>query len=286
MLAYHGTPIGGNGTEIVRFLKGRHALVSFANQQDIDVVAKVCASFVLDNGAFTFWKRGEQVPGGKSPDWDTYVEWVNTWVAHPGFDWWIIPDVIDGTEDDNLKLTFWYRTAAPNGVPVYHMHESLEHLERLIAAFPRIALGSSGQWPTPGTKSWWIRMAEIMSVACDSNGRPRVKLHGLRMLNPDVYSALPLSSADSCNAGRNNGNTDRWTGYAKRLSASQKAEVLAWHIEHRNSAEVWQTPVRTLTALAGGVTYEQMIAVGWTDTTLIQHGYMTPGVTCTPNTTT
>ena len=33
-------------------------------------------------------------------------------------------------------------------------------------------------------------------------------------------------------------------------------------------------PVKVMTALAGAHTYEQMIAAGWTDATLIQHGYM------------
>lgn len=37
-----------------------------------------------------------------------------------------------------------------------------------------------------------------------------------------------------------------------------------------------QQPVKQMTALANGVSYEQMIAAGWTDTTLIQHGYMLP----------
>lgn len=36
-------------------------------------------------------------------------------------------------------------------------------------------------------------------------------------------------------------------------------------------------PVRTMTALANGATYEAMLANGWTDALLIQHGYMTVG---------
>lgn len=236
MIAYHGTPIGGNSVEIARFLSGKHALVSFANQQDMNIVAATCASFVLDNGAFTFWK------GGKTPDWDEYYRWVNEWVAHPGYDWHLIPDIIDGTEDDNWRLMFQYGRKAPFGVPVYHMHESMEHLERLVDNYPRIAIGSSGQWPTPGTKSWWARMAEVMAVVCDDQGRPRCKVHGLRMLNPDIFKLLPLGSADSCNCGRNNGNTERWKGCYTDISASQKSEVLAWRIERHNSAPVWELP--------------------------------------------
>jgi|SRR6185369_4473759 len=243
MLAYHGTPISGNGVEIARFLTGRHALVSFANQQDMAIVAKTCASFVLDNGAFTFWK------GGKTPDWNKYYQWVNEWATHPGYVWHLIPDIIDGSEDDNWRLMFEYRNAAPLGVGVFHMHESMAHLDRMVdtaaTTSGRIALGSSGQWPTPGKADWWLRMAEIMNVVCDSKGRPRCKLHGLRMLNPAIFTKLPLSSADSCTCGRNCGDTDRWEGGYKPPRSSQRAEVLAWRIEHFNSAAAWDWAVMT-----------------------------------------
>ncbi len=45
-------------------------------------------------------------------------------------------------------------------------------------------------------------MAQAMAQACDL-GRPRVKLHGLRMLDVEVFSRLPLASADSTNVARN-----------------------------------------------------------------------------------
>ena len=232
MIAYHGTPVGATRPDAARFLKGRHALVSYANPEDIPIVAEVCASFVLDNGAFTMWR------GGKTPDWDLYLEWVNEWANHPGFDWWLIPDVIDGNEDDNWRLMFHYGRLAPCGVPVFHMHESLCHLERLIGSYPRIAIGSSGKWPNPGTESWWARMSEIMDLICDEHGRPQVKLHGLRMLDPLIFSRLPLSSADSCNAVINSGSLKRFGMYVPP-TASQRAEVIAARIESHNSASTW-----------------------------------------------
>lgn len=230
--------------DAARFLNGRHALVSFANQQNMAIVAEACASFVLDNGAFTFWM------GGKSPDWDEYYRWVNEWATHPGYDWHLIPDIIDGSEDDNWRLMFHYGRKAACGVPVYHLHESLEHLERLIMNYERIAIGSSGQWPNPGTDSWWARMADVMAVVC-IDGKPRCKLHGLRMLDPQVFSKLPLSSADSCNAGRNNHESSRF-GIYMPPTAAQRAEVIASRIEHHNSAAVWVPPTQQLFALAAG----------------------------------
>lgn len=55
-------------------------------------------------------------------------------------------------------------------------------------------------------------MAEIMEVACDSEGYPRSKLHGLRMLDTVLFAHIPLSSADSCNVARNIGIDQAWKG--------------------------------------------------------------------------
>jgi hypothetical protein len=46
-------------------------------------------------------------------------------------------------------------------------------------------------------------MKSAMRVCCDASGMPRTRLHGLRMLNPELFSQLPLSSADSTNVARN-----------------------------------------------------------------------------------
>lgn len=232
MIAYHGTPVGGKKEDAARFLRGRHALVSFANPQDMPIVAEACASFVLDNGAFSFWR------GGKTPDWDAWQEWALMWSKHPGYDWALIPDVIGGTEDENKRLMFHYGRKVPCTVPVYHMHESLEHAAQLAENHERVAIGSSGEWPNPGTTSWWSRISDVMDAMCDDEGRPKCKLHGLRMLDPLIFSRLPLSSADSCNAVINSGSLSRFGMYTPP-TASQRAEVIAARIETYNSAAVW-----------------------------------------------
>lgn len=234
MLHYHGTPIGGAKQEAAKFLIGRHALVPFSYPVDLPIVLDVCQSFCLDNGAFTAWKKGGTV------DFDAYFAWVNSVRQHPAFDWCLIPDVIDGTEADNCDLVMKWLRIGPKakGVPVWHMHESMEWLEWMVNRFEWVALGSSGQWSTPGTESWWKRIDEAMSVICDSNGRPKCKLHGLRMLNPDVFTRLPLSSADSTNAAVNCGSLKRFGMYIPPTS-SQRAEVIAERIEAHNSSPVY-----------------------------------------------
>ena len=235
MIHYHGTPVGGNTVDKARFLQGRHALVPFPRQDDMGIVAEVCKTFVLDNGAFSVWKRGEtlDVPG--------YMEWVRKWCRHPGFQWALIPDVIEGDESDNARLVrdWEHEGLKQYGVPVWHLHESVERLVSLAQIYPTVALGSSGEWATPGTADWWTRIAEAMDAICDSEGRPMCKLHGLRMLNPKVFTKMPLASADSTNATVNCGSLDRF-GMYKPPTASQRAEVIAERIEAHNSAPVWE----------------------------------------------
>lgn len=231
MICYHGTPVGGSRQDVARFLIARDALVPWLRRDDMAVVAEVCRSFVFDNSAFSVWKRGAKldIPG--------YLRWCDEWHRHPGFNWALIPDVIEGDEAENdALLADW--PAHIEGVPVWHLHESLDRLDRLVSEWRTVAIGSSGTWSTPGTAAWWDRMGDAMSVACDHLGRPRARLHGLRMLNPKVFTRLPLTSADSTNASMNCGAIKRFGMYPPATSA-QRAAVIADRIEINQSAEAW-----------------------------------------------
>jgi hypothetical protein len=98
MIRYHGTPITP-AASAVQILKGRHGLVSFERTEQAGLVAEMCQSFVLDNGAFSHWRAGKGVV-----DVVAYAAWVRDWYRHPGFDWCLIPDIIDGSEQDNRTL--------------------------------------------------------------------------------------------------------------------------------------------------------------------------------------
>lgn len=231
MIHYHGLPISGKQADQIEFARGRHVLVPFTQPHILPLVADVCSSFCLDNGAYSAWRRGI------APDWEQYVGWCAEWDRHPRYDFAFAPDVIGGTERENMVLLAKYGMRIKHAVPVYHMHESLEYAHKLAKRFSRIAIGSSGEWPTPGTSSWWGRMSDVMSAVCDDQGRPITRLHGLRMLNPKIFSSLPLSSADSCNAGINAGSKKRF-GYMPP-KASQRATIIAQMIEGANGASCW-----------------------------------------------
>lgn len=233
MIHYHGGPIWPTAVADSVW-RGRHAFVSYENPDQLPLAAAVCQSFALDNGAYSAWSSGKQL------DVKGYAEWVRKWMHHPGFDWCVIPDVIDGTEQDNVRMVAeWRELGVPFSVsvPVWHLHESLERLRFMASAWPRIALGSSGQFATVGSAAWWGRIQEVMDAVCDRDGRPVTKLHGLRMLDPAIFQHLPLASADSTNIARNH---DR-ESVRYRLTNAQAALVMAGRIEGAQSAACWDS---------------------------------------------
>ena len=237
MIHYHGVRISGK-TEDQMSMQGKHVMVTFAKPAEVSLFAEICQSFTVDNGAFSCWKSGHQF------DIQGFADFIKKWHLHPGFDFYLMPDVIDGDQHDNHKIRAeWSQLCQGRmwglGVPVWHLHEPVSVLAGMVNAFPRVALGSSGEYSVVGDQKWWNRMSEAMEVACDSEGYPKSKLHGLRMLNPTVFSHLPLSSADSTNVARNAGIDSAWKGPYAPVSRRLRALVLAERIESHASAARW-----------------------------------------------
>ena len=239
MIHYHGLPITPDVAARSAINTG-HAFVSFRKPEQISLALDVCQSFAVDNGAFSAWKSGEPVAC-----WKRYYSWVAELQRYPSFDFAVIPDVIDGDEQANDALLAewpWRGTAKSGwvGAPVWHMHESIERLVRLALEWPRVCIGSSGAYATVGDASWWGRIAEAMNAVCDKNGSPICKLHGLRMLNPDVFTRLPFASADSTNIAQNIGIDSRWSGAYSPPTKACRAIVMRERIESHQGAIFWE----------------------------------------------
>ena len=233
MIHYHGMPINPQ-TAALAAVGGRHAFVSFEDTHPLGLVVDACQSFAIDNGAFSAWRAGRPVQ-----DWSAFYEWAIMCQRIPSCDFAVIPDVIDGSEEDNDALLRDCPLPKYWAAPVWHMHESMDRLVRLATDYPRICLGSSGDYAVIGTQAWWTRMATAMDAVCDADGRPMVKMHGLRMLDVEVFTRLPLASADSTNVARNIGIDSRWTGAYSPPTKESRATLIRQRIEAVNAPPVW-----------------------------------------------
>jgi len=234
MIHYHGLPITPM-TAAVKAIEGGHAFVSYAHPQQLGLAVEVCQSFAVDNGAFSAWRSGNPVT-----DWGPFYEWAEMCRRTPSCDFAVIPDVIDGSELDNDFLLYDCPLPKWFGAPVWHMHESLDRLERLVNEYPRICIGSSGDYAVVGNEIWWKRMTEAMTVACTPDGRPLCKMHGLRMLNPKVFTRLPFASADSTNIGRSVNIDTKWvSGNYLPPTKEARAQVMRSRIEAHNAPSVF-----------------------------------------------
>jgi hypothetical protein len=208
VIHYHGTPISPR--TVLLSLTGRCFCVSYARPEDVEVCHEIGQSVMLDNGAFSVWRRGAE------PDWPGYYTWAEPWLEHRTT-WAVIPDVIDGDTDANDQLIREW-PFGDRGAPVWHMHEPIDRLLGLADSWPRVCVGSSGTYATVGDDRWHRRMEEAMNALC-GNGPAPVWLHMLRGMAL-ATGPYPFASADSTDIARNHNrpqNTaramaDRWDG--------------------------------------------------------------------------
>lgn len=224
MLHYHGTPITPRSELLT--LAGRCFCVSYAAPHQVDVCHEIGQAVMLDNGAFSFWRTG------KPTDWSGFYDWAEPWLDHQTT-WAVIPDVIDGSvEDNDALLVAWFTRGLPHdkGAPVWHMHEPIDRLRRLCAGYRRVCVGSSGQYAVVGNDSWRRRMDEAFNAVC-REGLPPAWLHMLRGMSLSG-SEYPFGSVDSTDVARNHNREQntalklahRWDG----LQCAARWRPRAW----------------------------------------------------------
>ncbi len=234
MIHYHGLPITP-AKAALNAIGGGHAFVSFKYPDQLGIAAEVCQSWALDNGAFSYWKAETPVK-----DWKPFYEVAERCKRIPNCDFAVIPDIIEGaTEADQDALIAEWPLPKWFGAPVWHLHESFERLERLAATFPRVCFGSSAEFAQIKTAQWWGRMSQAMRVVCNDDGEPLCKLHGLRMLDPEVFRWFPFASADSTNIAQNIGIDQTWRGNYMPPNKEVRAAVMRSRIESHNSPARW-----------------------------------------------
>jgi len=209
MIHYHGTPITPRAA--LATMLGRHFCVSFAAPGDLAWCLRHGASVMLDNGAFSAWTKG------RAMDWPAFYRWAEPHLRHPH--WAVIPDVIAGDEADNDVLLAGCPLPRELAAPVWHMHESLTRLARLADTFPRVCIGSSGIYATPGTDGWVGRIDAAWSMLASTGRWPWV--HMLRAMKEAGAGPWPFRQrrqhehrAQPCRRSRQAGADTGAHGYA------------------------------------------------------------------------
>lgn len=220
MIHYHGSPITPRAQ--LERMAGRHFCVSFAAPNDLKTCLRIGQSVMLDNGAFSHWRRGGEL------DVQAYYRWLEPILTPPH--WCVVPDKVDGTlEEQHAMLSTWPRQTFgyDNCAAVFHLHMPLSHLHFLCNAYPKVCLGSSGEYAEIGTDRWTRRMDEIFNFLWKRQRMPWI--HGLRMLGQHS-GPWPMASADSTNVAQ---NFKRDTGCAECKAAPIDARQPAPKWFHR-----------------------------------------------------
>ena len=188
MIHYHGTPI--SPMRAIETMGGKHFCVSYARPDDLKRCLKIGQSLMLDNGAFSAKTRGLPF------DRDGFYAWVEPLLVHPH--WAVVPDVIDGSEDEQRQMVKSWPFRKEMGIPVWHLGLSISYLIELCDAWGRVCFGSAGEFWQIGTTKWCHRMDEAFNALVNAYGRQIPWVHGMRMLGQSS-GPWPLASADSTN---------------------------------------------------------------------------------------
>lgn len=187
---YHGTPLTPRSE--LWMMAGKHFCVSFAAPNDADTCLRIGQSVMWDNGAFSFFTRGEPT------DWNRFYRWLEPRLGHPH--WAVIPDVIDGSTEDNRALIDGWPFRSSLGAPVWHMAEPIELLLDYSQRFERVCFGSSGAFWKVGSQDWKRRCDMAFDELAKRGPLPWVHmLRGMAVAG----KRWPFASVDSVNVARN-----------------------------------------------------------------------------------
>lgn len=185
---YHGTPI--TPRSVLHTLAGACFCVSYADPRDVELCHQIGQSVMLDNGAFSMWTIG------KETDWSGFYRWAETWLDWPTT-WAVPPDVIAGTAEENDALLAKWPFPRHKGYPVWHLHEPIDRLLRLLDEWPRVCMGGSEQYKDIGSEAWHRRMDQAWNLI--HSRRPWIHmLRGMACLQ----MGYPFASVDSADVGR------------------------------------------------------------------------------------
>jgi len=214
-LTVYGLPL--NPMPALNALRGASFCVSYATRQKLGRQLAQAIELVgedqmllVDNGAFTAWKSGVDTMNDEAY-LEGFAAWANDILARCPQAVAVLPDVIDGTVEQNAQLvreTMTMFDDCDRLMPIWHLHEPISYLLYLCETFSFVGFGSSGQYASPHSPLWAARIEEafaaIASWEAESDGayvRPRIHM----MRAQSKHHLYPFDSSDSTNVAVNHG---------------------------------------------------------------------------------
>ena len=109
----------------------------------------------------------------------------------------------------------------------------------MVERYPRIAIGSTQGFELK-TMRFFNEMRKIFEVICDRDGVPQAKVHGLRMLDPEIVEKFPFSSCDSATASIKSMFDKEWKHRFWPQSKAGRAALVADYLERVQSPSFYQ----------------------------------------------
>lgn len=235
----YGLPL--NPMPALEQLRGASFCVSYGTRGKLgkqldQAISLVGANGILlvDNGAFSAWQAGVDTMNDEAY-LEGFAEWANDILGRCPQAVAVLPDVIDGTHEQNAQLVCETMTMfnSDRTMPIWHMHEPIDYLLHLCEGFGYVGIGSSGAYANPASPKWKARIAEAFAAIdqweAESNGanlRPRI-----HMMRAQAQAHLfPFDSADSTNVAVNHNRQFRKSGeniaaFAARVDAKVQASA-------------------------------------------------------------
>lgn len=201
-----GTPV--TPKRLLPSLAGSSFCVSHADPRDLDRVIELVGEeeiLVLDNGAFSHWRQGRgQI------DRVEFWAWANAAQARSSQAVAVIPDVIEGSQEENLLEVSWALREELAEFPertmaIWHLNESLDQLAVLCRLMNFVGFGSCAEFDVQRKRAAYmerIREASEVVDQVEAEHDRRPWIHLMRGLG--VFAELTrFESADSTNIAVN-----------------------------------------------------------------------------------
>ena len=239
-----GTPVTPKA--LLPSLAGSSFCVSHADPRDLARVIELVGEeeiLVLDNGAFSHWRQGKGAIDRKD-----FWTWANQAQAISSQAVAVIPDVIEGSQEENLLEVSWALREELAEFPertmaIWHLNESLDQLAVLCRLMNFVGFGSCAEFDVQRKRSAYmarIREASQVVDQVEAEHDRRPWIHLMRGLG--VFADLTrFESADSTNIAVNHSRykaehgDDRAAFLRRRIQAQVDAGLDAAELEDVSS---------------------------------------------------